>query len=139
MGCVGEAFLAYAVIGGLAVLQAFAAGDIRECEEEVVDVVVARGVGRSSFADEVCELGKERGAGLGVFGGIGYDIDVVFGSNFGGEGELVEVLAGDDGGVFELLYCSRGVADHMNIVSVLADAPKIWPQLCKGGADAPAG
>jgi hypothetical protein len=38
---VGEAFFAYAVVGGLAVLETFAACYVGECEEEVVDVVVA--------------------------------------------------------------------------------------------------
>jgi hypothetical protein len=38
---IGESFFAYAVVGGLAVLEAFATGDVRERKEEVVDVVVA--------------------------------------------------------------------------------------------------
>ena len=41
VGWVGEAFFTYAVVGGLAVLEAFAAGYVGEGEEEVVDVVVA--------------------------------------------------------------------------------------------------
>jgi hypothetical protein len=41
MSWVGEAFFAYAVVGRLAVLKAFAAGDVRECQEEVIAVVVA--------------------------------------------------------------------------------------------------
>ena len=45
-------------------LEAFAAGDVGEGEEEVVDVVVARGVGGAGLADEVGELGEElRGGG----------------------------------------------------------------------------
>ena len=103
MGVVGEALFAYAVVGGLAVLEAFAAGDVREGEEEVVDVVVARVVGGAGFADEVVELGEERGAEVGVFGVVGDDVDVVLRRDLGREGELVEVFAGDDGGVFELL------------------------------------
>ena len=67
MGCVGEAFFAYAVVGGLAVFEAFAAGYVREGEEEVIDVVVARIVGGSGLADEIAEFGEERGAELGVF------------------------------------------------------------------------
>ena len=61
---VGEALLADAVVGGLAVLQAFAAGDVGEGEEEVVDVVVVRGVGGAGFADEVGDLGEELGRRL---------------------------------------------------------------------------
>jgi hypothetical protein len=41
VGWVGVAFFAYAVVGGLAVLEAFATGYVGEGEEEVVDVVVA--------------------------------------------------------------------------------------------------
>ena len=41
VGCIGEAFFAYAVVGGLAVFEAFATGYVGEGEEEVVDVVVA--------------------------------------------------------------------------------------------------
>ena len=62
VGWIGEALFAYAVVGGLAVLEAFAAGYVGEGEEEVVDVVVARGVGGSGFADEVVEFAEERGA-----------------------------------------------------------------------------
>ena len=64
VGCVGEAFFADAVVGGLAVLEAFAAGDVGEREEEVVDVVVARVVGGAGFADEVGELGEELRGGV---------------------------------------------------------------------------
>ncbi len=103
VGWVGEAFFADAVVGGLAVLEAFAAGYIRECEEEVIDVVVARIVGGAGFADEIVELDEKCGAELRVFGAVGDDVDVVLRSDFGSEGELVEVFAGDDRGVFELL------------------------------------
>src|SRR4051812_46032193 len=98
MGCVEEAFFAYAIVGRLTVLEAFTAGYVGEGEEEVVDVVVTRGVGGSGFADEIGELGEERGAELGVFGRIRDYVDVVFGGDLGREGEFVEVLAGDDGG-----------------------------------------
>ena len=40
---------------------------------------------------------------------VGDYVDVVLGGDFGGEGELVEVEAGDDGGVFELFDCRGGV------------------------------
>ena len=43
------------------------------------------------------------GAKVGVFWLVGDYVDVVPGRDFGGEGELVEVLAGEDGGVFQLL------------------------------------
>ena len=92
-----KAFFADAVVGGLAVLEAFATGDVGEGEEEVVDVVVARGVGGAGLADEVGDLGEELGAEVGVFGLVGDYVDVVLGRDLGGEGELVEVLAGDDG------------------------------------------
>ena len=46
---------------------------------------------------------RRLGLEFGVFGGVGDDVDEVFGGDFGGEGELVEVPAGDDGGVFKLL------------------------------------
>ena len=36
----GKTFFADSVVGGLAVLEAFAAGDVREREEEVVGVVM---------------------------------------------------------------------------------------------------
>ena len=74
---VGEAFLADAVVGGLAVLEAFAAGDVGEGEQEVVEVVVVRGVGGAGLADEVGDLGEELGAEIGVFGRVGDDVDVV--------------------------------------------------------------
>ena len=64
VGVVGEAFFAYAVVGGLAVLEAFAAGYVGEGEEEVIDVVVARVVGGTGLADEVVELDEECGAEL---------------------------------------------------------------------------
>ena len=134
VGGVGEAFFAYAVVGGLAVLEAFAAGYVREGEEEVVDVVVAGIVGGSGLADEVGELDQECGAELGVFGGVGDYVDVVLGGDFGGQGELVEVLAGDDGGVFELLdggcrVVGRAALWVLGIVAVGRG---------EGGADAPA-
>ena len=97
MGVVGEAFFADSVVGGLAVLEAFAAGYVGEREEEVVDVIVARIVGGSGLADEIVEFGEERGAEFGVFGSVGDYVDVMLGRDLGGEGELVEVLAGDDG------------------------------------------
>ena len=75
----------------------------------MVDVVVAGVVGGSGLADEVVEFGEEGGAEVGVFGRVGDDVDVVLGRDLGGEGELVEVLAGDDGGVFELLDGGGGV------------------------------
>jgi hypothetical protein len=109
---VGEALFAYAVVGGLAVLEAFAAGYVGEGEKEMIDVVVARGVGGSGFADEIRELGEESGAELGVLGGVGDYVDVVFGRDLRGEGELVEVFAGDDGGIFELLDISDGVVSE---------------------------
>jgi len=65
---VGEALFADAVVGGLAVLEAFAAGYVGEREEEVIDVVVPGVVSCAGFADEVVELGEESGAELGVFG-----------------------------------------------------------------------
>jgi hypothetical protein len=134
MGWVGEAFFAYAVVGGLTVLEAFASGYVRECEEEVVDVVVTRVVGGAGFANEIREFDEERGAELRVFGSVGYYVDVVLGSDFGGEGELVEVFAGDDGGVFELFdgggsVVSEAALGMLWIVSVG------WGEC---GADAPA-
>ena len=77
VGGVGEAFFADAVVGGLAVLEAFAAGDVREREEEVVDVVVARVVGGSGLADEVVETRRGARGGVGVFGVVGDYVDVV--------------------------------------------------------------
>ncbi len=134
VGVVGEAFFAYAVVGGLAVLEAFAAGYVGEGEEEVIDVVVARVVGGSGLADEVGELGEECGAELGVFGAVGDYVDVVLGRDFGGEGELVEVLAGDDGGVFELLDGGGGEVGGaaLRVLRVVAVGRG------EGGADAPA-
>jgi hypothetical protein len=61
---VGEALFADAVVGGLAVLEAFAAGDVGEREEEVVDVVVVRGVGGAGFADEVGDSARSSGRRL---------------------------------------------------------------------------
>jgi hypothetical protein len=58
---VGEAFFADAVVGGLAVLEAFAAGYVGEREQEVVDVVVMRVVDGAGLADEVVELGEQAG------------------------------------------------------------------------------
>ena len=98
-----EALLVNPVVGGLAVLQAFAAGDVREREEEVVDVVVARVVGCAGLADEVGDFVEQLGAEVGVIGLVGDDVDVVLGRDLRSEGELVEVLAGDDGRVFKLL------------------------------------
>ncbi|MEA2261900.1 MAG: hypothetical protein QOJ51_4725 [Acidobacteriaceae bacterium] len=65
---VGKALFAYAIVGGLAVLESFATRDVREREKEVIDVVVARVVGRSGLADEVVELSEKRGAKVGVLG-----------------------------------------------------------------------
>ena len=115
-------------------LEAFAAGYVGEGEEEVVDVVVARVVGGSGLADEVVELGEECGAELRVFGAVGDDVDVVLGRDLGGEGELVEVLAGDDGGVFELLDCGCGEVGGaaFGMLRVVAVGGG------EGGADAPA-
>ena len=84
----------------------------------MVDVVVVRVVGRAGFADEVGDLGEELGAKVGVFWLVGDDVDVVLGRDLRRERELVEVLAGDDGRVFELLdggglrtaWCRRVVA-----------------------------
>ena len=146
---VGETFFANAVVGGLLVLEAFAAGDVGQGEEEVVGVVMVRGVGGAGFADEVGDFGQELGAEVGVFGEVGDDVDEVPGGDFGGEGELVEVLAGDDGGVFELLDGGDGVllrgGAGGGVVVVLEDAGGGWrgvagaPVGGEGGADAPAG
>ncbi len=115
-------------------LEAFAAGYVGEGEEEVVDVVVAGGVGGSRLADEVGELGEERGAEVGVFRGVGDYVDVVLGGDFGGEGVLVEVLAGDYGGVLELLDVGGGEVGG-------AALRMLWIVAVgggEGGADAPA-
>ena len=108
VGVVGEAFFADAVVGGLAVLEAFAAGDVREGEEEVVDVVVVRLVGGAGLADEVVESRRGAAGRSWSLPGVGDDVDVVLGRDLGGEGELVEVLAGDDGGVFKLFDVGCG-------------------------------
>ncbi len=104
----GEAFFLHAVVGGLAVLEAFAAGDIGEREQEVVLVVVVRGVGGVGFAHEVGDFGEERGVQVGILGEVGDDIDVVFRADVGSQRELVEVLAGDDGRVLKLLDVGGG-------------------------------
>ena len=144
---VGEVFFADAVVGGLAVLEAFAAGDVREGEQEVVLVVVmrscrgrqprgrgwrssARKAGRRSESSGRSETTSMKWAGL----------------IFGGEGELVEVLAGDDGGVFELLDGGGGVAGGCGLrargVIGLGDAGfgggGAGTDGREGGADAPA-
>ena len=90
-------------------LEAFSTGYVGECEEEVVDVVVARVVGGPGLTDEVIKLGDEGGAEFGVFGAVGDYVDVVLRRDLGGECELVEVLAGDDGRVFELFDRGGGV------------------------------
>ena len=59
MGVVGVVLFTRSVVGGLAVLEAFAGGMVGESQEEVVDVVVAGVVGGSGFADEVVELDEE--------------------------------------------------------------------------------
>ena len=63
----------------------------------MVDVVVARVVGCAGLADEVGDFVEELGAEVGVVGLVGDYVDVVLGRDLGSEGELVEVLAGDDG------------------------------------------
>ncbi len=109
MGFVGEAFFAYAVVGGLAVFEAFAAGDVRERQQEVVAKVVVRGVGGASLADEVRDLGEQLGPEVGVVGFVGDDVDEVFGRDLRSQRKLVEVEARDDGRVFELLDGGGGV------------------------------
>ncbi len=109
VGVVGEALLADAVVGGLAVLEALAAGDVGEREQEVVGVVVVRLVLGVGLADEGVDLGEGLGTDVGVVGLVGDDVEVVGGLDLGGERELVEVLAGDDGRVFELLDVGDGV------------------------------
>ncbi len=80
----GIGALGDAVVGGLAMLEAFATGDVREGEEEVVLVVVVRAIHRGGFADEVGDFGEELGAEIGVFGAVGDDVDVVGRGDFGG-------------------------------------------------------
>src|ERR1700722_14818637 len=96
---IGVALFAYAVVGGLAVLEAFAAGDVRKREQEVVAVVVVRGVGGTGFADEVGDFGEQVGAEVRVFGLVGDDVDEVGRLDLRSQRELVEVFAGDDGRV----------------------------------------
>src|SRR5271168_4150194 len=55
------------------------------------------------LADEVVDLGKGLGADVGVVGLVGDDVEEVGGLDLGCERELMEVLASDDGRVFELL------------------------------------
>ncbi len=116
-------------------LEAFAAGDVGEGEEEVVDVVVVRVVGGAGFADQVGDFVEELGAEVGVVGLVGDYVDVVLGGDLGSEGELVEVLAGDDGRVLQLLdgggLILRGAA-YFCVGVVGAGGGE-------GGADAPAG
>ena len=83
---VREAFFPDAVVGGLAVLEAFAAGDVREGEKEVVDVVMVRGVGGAGLADEVGDLREELRAEVGVFGEVADDVDVMLGGDLGVRG-----------------------------------------------------
>jgi len=126
----GVVALADAVVGGLAVLKALAAGDVREREQKVVGVVVVRAVHRGGFANEVGDLGEELGAEVRVFGAVGDDVEVVGGLDLGCEGKFVEVLAGDDGGVFELLDGGGCVGDLCGLRG--ADGRE-------RGADAPSG
>ena len=135
MVVIGETFFSHAVVGRLAVLEAFAAGEVGEGEEEVVLVVMVRVIHGAGFADEVVELGEESGAELGVFGLVRDDVDEVGWLYFRREGELVKVLAGDDGGVLELLDVGGGEVNcsARGVLGIVgADGEE-------GGADAPAG
>ena len=101
----------------------------------MVLVVVMRGVQGVGLADEVSDFGKQSWAEVGVFGSVGDDVDEVGGLDLGCEGELVEVLAGDDGGVFELLDGGGGVVRGATC-GMLRIVAIDWGER---GADSPAG
>jgi hypothetical protein len=103
MGVIGEALFAHAVVGGLAVLEALAAGGVAEREQEVVLVVVVRLVHRAGFTDEVIDLSESRGTDVNILGLVGDYVEEVLGRDLGGKSVLLVVEAGIDGGVFELL------------------------------------
>src|SRR5665213_4134808 len=68
---------------------------------------MARGIGCAGFVDEVGDLGEDRGVQVGVGWIVGDYVDVVLGRDVGGERELVEVFAGNDGRVLKLLDVGR--------------------------------
>ena len=81
--------------------ESFAARDIGEREQEVVDVVVVGGVGCVGFTHEVRDFGEQGGVQVGILRDVGDDVDVVLWADVRSQRELVEVFAGDDGRVFE--------------------------------------
>src|SRR6185312_9406802 len=109
---IAEGVFGDAIVGGLAMLEAFAAGGVREGEKEVIGVVVMGCVGGVGFADEVGDFGEEFGAQRGVLGLIGGDVEEVFGRDVRGKRVLVEVLAREDRGVLKLFDGGGRVACH---------------------------
>ncbi len=100
---VDEGFLGDAVVGGLVVLEAEVGYLVGEGDEEVVGVVVARLVERAGFADELGELVDVLLGEGDVFGAVAGEVEVVLGRDVGGEVDLAEPAAGEDGRVDELL------------------------------------
>ncbi len=100
---VDEGLLGDAVVGGLVVLEAEVGYLVGERDEEVVGVVVARLVEGSGLADELGELVDVLLGESDVLGTVAGEVEVVLGGDVGGEVDLAEPAAGEDGGVDELL------------------------------------
>ena len=71
-----------AIIGRLAMLKSFSTSDIRECKQEVIDVVVMLGISRRGLADKVRNLGKQLRAKVRIGREIGDHVNVVLWRDF---------------------------------------------------------
>ena len=89
-------------------LQAFASGNVGKRQEEVVHVVVVRGVLHTCFAHQVAHVGQKSRPEVRVLRLIAHHIQVVLRRNFRRQRELVEVLPGEDGRILKLLHVGSG-------------------------------
>src|SRR5882672_2483584 len=108
MSYVGKAFLVDAIVRRLPMLKTLATSNVREREQEVVLVVVMRGIQSISLPNEIGNLGKQCWTEVGVFRRVGNNIDIVLWRDLGGERKLVEVLPCNHWRVFQLLDIGGG-------------------------------
>ncbi len=104
-------------------LEAFAAGDVGEGEEEVVLVVVVRLVEGVGFADEVGDLGEQGGTEVRVVGGVGDDVDEVGGLDSGARGNSWKywpVMTGESSSCSTLVRRSGGLTVTAGAVGLSA-------------------
>ena len=107
MRVIQKGFRAHANISKLGVLHAaITARVVRAGDQEVVSVVMMRAVLGPSLMEQSVQLPQDLGAEDGIRGRVARHIEKMFGREFRGQRVFVEMLTGQNRGIFQL--CNGG-------------------------------